>query len=122
MSTAPHVQSEIEQVTYWENIATTKWGCYITAIERRALLRATEMSRNPTVALEIGCEGGRWSKLLAELGWNIICTDVDATSLTLCQRRIPQAKCILVSPDDPKIPCESDSIGLLLCLEVRSEE
>jgi len=107
-----------EQATYWEKIAGTKWGTYVTEIEKRALLMATELAGEPTVALDIGCEGGRWSMLLADLGWNIICTDIDPTNLAICQRRIPQANCLLVGSDDSCIPCETDSLGLLLCLEV----
>jgi len=104
--------------TYWEEVANTRWGAYTTDIARRAVLLGHELSAMPTTALEIGCEGGRWSRLLTDLGWSMTCTDVDDEVLRLCEKRIPTAKCILAAPNDRKIPCLSNSIDLLLCIEV----
>ena len=104
--------------TYWEKVATTRWGAYVTDIEKRAILMAHDLSGKPATALEVGAEGGRWSKLLADLGWSILCTDIDGKSLALCKKRMPTANCILVRPDENKLPCESGSVGLLLCIEV----
>lgn len=106
------------ETTYWEGIADTKWGSYITEIEKRAILEASNLAKKPAIALEIGCEGGRWSKLLSDLGWDIICTDIDHKTLDICKKRIPKAKCIQVSPNDSKLPCDTETIGLLLCVEV----
>jgi ubiquinone/menaquinone biosynthesis C-methylase UbiE len=105
-------------VTLCEKAARTKWGSYMTAIEEQALARAVALAGNPGVALEIGCEGGRWSMRLAKGGWQMICTDIDAKSLNICQKRIPTAHCILVRPEDTAIPCENAGINLLLCIEV----
>ena len=104
--------------TYWEKVASTRWGAYVTDIEKQAILRAHDLSRKPATALEIGAEGGRWSKVLADLGWSMICTDINEKSLALCKKRMPTANCILVRPDENKLPCESESVGLLLCIEV----
>src|SRR5215217_278249 len=79
--------------TYWEKAAETEWGAYISDIERRTILRAHELSAQVSVALEIGAEGGRWSKLLANFGWSIVCTDINAETLAICQKRIPAAEC-----------------------------
>jgi ubiquinone/menaquinone biosynthesis C-methylase UbiE len=103
---------------YWETIARTRWGSYLTEVEKRAILKANDMAGKPTAALEIGCEGGRWSMLLAKRRWKMICTDTDPHTLAICQRRISTAQCILVSANDSTIPCETASIGLLLCIEV----
>jgi SAM-dependent methyltransferase len=104
--------------TFWEKVGNTRWGAYTTEIARLAILRGHHIAARPTVALEIGCEGGRWSSLLANLGWSMICVDTDAEVLKLCQKRIPSANCILANPSDDKVRCESDSIDLLLCVEV----
>lgn len=106
--------------TYWEQVATTRWGNYISEIERRIILQAQSLAWNPTEALEIGCEGGRWAKLLADMGWKLTCIDVDAVALNQCRHRVPNAECILADPADIAIPCESGSISLLLCVEVAS--
>lgn len=122
----PRIQSEketttfetVQQSTFWERAAHSAWGTYISEIEREAILQAHRIAGKPTRALEIGCEGGRWSKLLSDLDWEMTCTDIDANVLTLCQLRLPKARCILAEPESDQIPCETSSIGLLLCMEV----
>ena len=115
---APDRPREEANTTYWEGVAATRWGSYITAIEKRAILKAHELSGEPTTALEIGCEGGRWSKLLADLGWNIVCTDIDQDALAICKRRIPTATCALSPPGEEEIPISNEAVNLLLCIEV----
>src|SRR5438876_8483795 len=106
-----------DEITFWEKIARTKQGSYITEIEKRTILKAHDLVGKPAIAFEIGYEGGRWSRLLADLGWNIICTDINPDVLEICQGRIPTAKCILTSPNESKIPCGAEIIDLLLCIE-----
>jgi ubiquinone/menaquinone biosynthesis C-methylase UbiE len=98
--------------------AQTKWGSYISDIEKQAILKANLSINEPGIALDIGCGGGRWSKLLSGFGWNIICTDIYQGGLDICKTRVPKAKCILVNPNDSDLPCETETIGLLLCIEV----
>jgi len=104
----------------WEKVADgTMWGRYVSRVEKKAVLESNRLALEPSTVLDIGCEGGRWSKLLFDLGWkNIICTDINEKALEICQRRIQTAKCILVNPNDEKIPCDNETIGLLLCMEV----
>ena len=116
-----HETREIEGIdspTIWERVAERQWGAYTSEIAKQAILRSDGLSGKPAVALEIGCEGGRWSKLLTSLGWKTICVDTDREALELCRKRIPTAHCILSNSSDESIPCESHSIDLLLCLEV----
>lgn len=108
----------IDPPTFWEIVADTTWGAYTSEVARQAILRGHQSLPQQTVALELGCEGGRWSKLLTTLGWNVICVDTDEEVLKLCQKRIPTASCILANASDEKIPCEDRSIDLLLCMEV----
>ena len=104
--------------TFWETAADTRWGNYITEIERTALLAAHAAFPKPGAGLEVGCEGGRWSRMLADLGWQMTATDVDAAVLDVCQARNPSVHCVLVSPDDQQFPVGPASVDLLLCLEV----
>ena len=113
------VSSEIAaQGTFWERAAQSSWGTYISEIEKEAVLRAHDIAGKPARALEIGCEGGRWSKLLSDLNWKMTCTDIDPRVLKICQLRLPTASCVAVEPGSREIPCETNSIGLLLCVEV----
>jgi SAM-dependent methyltransferase len=104
--------------TLMEKGARSRWGSYIAEVEERVLLKANDLVRGPTTALEVGCEGGRWLKLLVDLEWDVVGTDVDPHTLAVCQKRIPTAKCILVDANDTTLPCETESLGLLLCIEV----
>ena len=109
---------EQDKSTYWEDVAKSKWGSYITKVEERVILKANELFIKPEKALEVGCEGGRWSIMLTDSGWDMICTDINPNTLAKCQQRIPNAKCVLVKEDDTTLPCESESVNLILCLEV----
>lgn len=104
--------------TFWERIATTRWGRYTTETARETILKAHSLCGRPTIAIELGCEGGRWARLLSSLGWSMVCTDIDEESLKTCKARVPVATCVLVSPNDTSIPIASSSADLLLCIEV----
>jgi ubiquinone/menaquinone biosynthesis C-methylase UbiE len=105
-------------ITFWEKVAASKWGTYISDIEKRAILQAQALAGKPGHALEIGCGGGRWSKLLSDMGWRMVCIDINHETLSICQQKLPDAKCILAYPDGKVIPCGPDSADLLLCIEV----
>ena len=104
---------------YWERVALfTRWGAYVSHVVHQVIMKGHAVAGKPNRALEIGCEGGRWSKLLSDLGWEMTCIDVNRDVLDVCQKRIPAARCILASSRDETVPCESGSVDLLLCLEV----
>src|SRR5205823_10177061 len=42
----------------------------------------------------------------------------DQHSLDICKKRIPTATCVFVSPDDKRIPSDTENIALVLCIEV----
>src|SRR5690349_17656058 len=44
--------------TPWERTAETKWGSYISDVERNAILLSHTLIPSPGHAIEIGCEGG----------------------------------------------------------------
>jgi SAM-dependent methyltransferase len=79
---------------------------------------AAGIARTPGAALEVGCEGGRWSRLLSDMGWTLTCTDINADVLAVCRQRLPNANCIHVSPSATTLPCATGSVSLVLCLEV----
>src|SRR5207245_10875715 len=91
---------------------------YTSNIEKAVILKANHHDTLPSTMLDIGCEAGRWSKLLADVGWKPICTDINAQALALCQQRIPGATCVLASTRTRHLPAETASQGLALCIEV----
>ena len=103
----------------WERTALeSRFVAYTSQLEREFILYGHELASPPTVALDFGCEGGRFSRILAERGWSLICLDINPHALKLCQRRIPEASCILVTEDNRVLPCKDNSLGMLLCIEV----
>jgi SAM-dependent methyltransferase len=120
MSSTPGIVENVPEndLTHWERVAQSRWGSYISEIEQRAILNAHSRCQAPSEAIEIGCEGGRWSKLLTNAGWKMTCVDINSETLGLCQRRLPTAKCVLVEQSASIIPCDTGTMGLMLCIEV----
>jgi SAM-dependent methyltransferase len=106
------------ELTDWERVALSRWGQYVTKVEHHAITTASTMAGPPGHAIEVGCEGGRWSKMLADQGWQMTCIDVDRATLDVCQNKIPAAKCRLADPRDKTISEPTGKFSLLLCIEV----
>jgi SAM-dependent methyltransferase len=102
----------------WEAVARTRWGSYITEIERRFLLRGLDLVETVGAAIEVGAEGGRWSKVLYDHGWDLTLTDVNPEAIDLCRRRFPGVNCVLVDLGDTRLPIDDASVDLLICIEV----
>lgn len=108
----------LDPLSYWERINTSQWGRYLTDLEFVTIATACELAGKPGAALEVGCEGGRWSVMLEEQGWEMTCTDVDSESVALCRSRLEHGRCLQVSPKDRTFPCANKAVSLLLCMEV----
>jgi SAM-dependent methyltransferase len=104
--------------TYWEGVARTGWGAYMTRHQARELLRALALAGPPSAALEIGVNGGRWATQLHHRGWRLTCTDINPVTLAVCQERIPEARCVVVQPTDSRLPVDDASVRLLVVFEV----
>lgn len=104
--------------TPWERAATTRWGQYLTEIERKAIMDAQLAAGPPAEALEVGCEGGRWSRLLADQGWKMTCIDVNPEALEACREKVPDARVVLTKPESRTIAAADNSFALTLCIEV----
>jgi SAM-dependent methyltransferase len=107
-------------LTHWEKVRVgTRWGRYVDEIERRAVLGGADAAGGRGNALDVGCDGGRWAHLMLENGaWHFTCTDINPEALEMARRRIPGARCVLVQPTDTALPCTSDSMDLLLSIQV----
>lgn len=115
----PRIESsERNGRTDWEDVATSKWGTYVSEMEKASILEALSIAAEPALALDVGCDRGRWSQLVHAAGWNVVCTDIYPGRLESCKTRIPSARCILVDPKSSELPCQSGSIGLILAIEV----
>lgn len=104
--------------TRWERVAESAWGQYISGVQRHLISYAQARATTGRDALEIGPDGGRWSRMLADVGWQMTCIDVNPEALELCQQRIPEANCIQADTRDTSLPVSSDAFDLQLCIEV----
>jgi ubiquinone/menaquinone biosynthesis C-methylase UbiE len=106
-------------VSDWERIsALTRFGHYRTSSQLNALEHATKVLGSRGEALDIGCGEGRWSFELRNRGWHPVCADVKETALKICQRRLPDACTVLVSPDSTELPASTGTLRLVLAFEV----
>jgi len=120
MATVEITRANSPSLTYWESTAETRWGRYVTQLEHQALMSVVSKFTHPGVGLEIGCEGGRWCRMLADLGWQMTATDVNPSAVRMCQQRNPAVNCILVSPNEESFPAATGSSDLLVCMEVEA--
>ena len=64
--------------------------------------------------LDLGCGDGR---LTAELrARELVAADVSEVALERARRRLPEARLLLLAPDEP-LPLEDGAFGLVLCAE-----
>lgn len=103
---------------FWEDVARTRWGRYITASEATAVRAAAAAVGRPGHALDVGCGGGRWTRLLLDEGWSVTATDVDPAAIAICAARNPEADCRTVGAGEARFPTADETVDLLVCIEV----
>jgi SAM-dependent methyltransferase len=108
-----------DQLPYWERAALeSRFVAYTSQLQLEFILYGHELASPPSVALDFGCEAGRFSRVLAQRGWSLICVDINHHALELRKQRNPGARCISVTEDNGVLACEDHSLGILLCIEV----
>ena len=104
--------------TRWESAGATAWGSYLTEAHRRVLVRALGLAPGQGAAMDVGCEGGRWSRYLVERFTPTICTDIDPAVLGICAERLPQATCVLTGVADERFAVGDGELAMLVVFEV----
>ncbi len=114
---------DTEAPDVWTKVGSFTWGKYLASIERAAILRGLELVHdNATTAIDIGAESGRWTQLMLQNGLAVTSTEVGAEKLASCQQKNPEANCILVSPDDCRLPVDDNSMDVAVSIEVEINE
>ncbi|MCV2490659.1 class I SAM-dependent methyltransferase [Geodermatophilus sp. YIM 151500] len=110
--------SAIGSAQYWEEVATSRWGRYISAAETTAVEHALATAPHPHRALDVGCGHGRWTTLMLQRGWSVTASDVDPDAVRMCAERNPEADCLVVSAGSRLLSAGDASVSLVVCIEV----
>lgn len=114
-----HIQQPGAARLSWERVMSqTRYGRYADGVESSMVAYVLDHCPTPGALLDVGCEGGRRAKVFAERGWQITAMDVDASALSVCQSRIPEARCLLSSSDSRQLGVDNESVDVVLCVEV----
>lgn len=108
----------VQPVAYWDEVATRTWGRYITEAERQTIDAAQAAAPHPRQALDVGCGGGRWTRLLLDRGWSVTGLDVDTEALAVYAERNPEARGIAVPTSNRELPAADGSVSLVISIEV----
>ena len=113
-----------EEVQYddperWVDVAKLRWGKYLSKFEIEAINEGLSLAGpEAKTAIDIGAGMGRLTSILSSRGLDVTTTDVCPDAVTQCQKAIPNANCILVSPEEQSLPVESNSIDIAISIEV----
>ena len=104
--------------TFWERNTQNRWSQYLLGIEEDIVLRTLERFEQPGKAIEVGCDGGKWSTLLHSLGWDVTCVDIDPDALAICRQRLPDAKIVFADPEATTYEIDGDQFDFLFAIQV----
>lgn len=110
--------SAIGSAQYWEEVATSRWGRYISAAETAAVERALATAPHPHRALDVGCGHGRWTTLMLDRGWSVTASDVDPRAVRTCAERNPGAECLVVDAGSRLLSAADGTVSVVVCIEV----
>ncbi len=104
----------------WERVNESRWGRYISAAEKTLIEDAASQQTGIRRAVDTGCGGGRWTRLLVDRGWSVVSTDVDPIAVGVCRDRVPEADVRLIDSNTTSLPVDDHSSSLVICMEVNA--
>ena len=103
----------------WTTAGKLTWGRYLEDMEADALQTGFQHAlAGASDAIDIGSETGRWTRRLLDHGFSVTSTEVCVDKIAGCQARNPEANCVLVSPDDTRLPVDDNSMDFAVSIEV----
>jgi ubiquinone/menaquinone biosynthesis C-methylase UbiE len=104
---------------YWDYVAQTRLGRYITNIERDFILRCLSALREkPELILDAGAGSGRHVPLLSSFASWVIATEIESKLIQRISRVAPNVLPLLVSAASESFPVADRSVDCVICLEV----
>ena len=109
-----------ESPDIWTAAGKLTWGKYLEEMEADVFHVGFRHARaGATDAIDIGCETGRWTRRLLDHGFSVTSTEIGADKIAGCQANNPEANCVLVSPDDNRLPVDDNSMDMAVSIEVQ---
>ncbi len=103
---------------YWDYVAQTRMGKYITKIEEDFISQClASLPEKPKIVLDAGAGSGRLEPLLASIASSVIATEVNPQLGTLQARRADNVMPLLVKEDSECLPLADLSVDFVVCIE-----
>lgn len=103
---------------YWDVIAKTAMGLYLTEIETAFIERAIDqLGRRPAVAVDAGAGRGRLTRLLAARADHVIATEAKPELIASLSEIAPNVTPQLVSPESAVLPLQDGSVDIVIAIE-----
>jgi 2-polyprenyl-3-methyl-5-hydroxy-6-metoxy-1,4-benzoquinol methylase len=103
-----------DQSGYWQSVARTRMGSYVTGVEERFILEAMQW-RPGAIVLDVGAASGRLEHALAEHAEHVIATDLDREEVYA----MADDTCVtpVVVSATPGLPVAVTSVDVVSCIE-----
>ena len=103
---------------YWDAVAKTAMGRYVTEIETAFIEQAIDqLDRPPAVAVDAGAGSGRLTRLLAARAGRVIATEAKQELIAPLSKIAPNVTPQLVSPGSVALPLQDESADIVIAIE-----
>ena len=104
---------------YWDAVAKTAMGRYVTEIETGFIEQAIgRLARPPAVAVDAGAGSGRLTRVLAAHVSRVIATEAKQELIAPLSKIAPNVTPQLVSSESVTLPLQDESVDLVVAIEV----
>ena len=103
---------------YWDAVARTAMGRYVTAIESSFIEQAiNQLARPPAVAVDAGAGSGRVTRVLAARAGHVIATEAKEELIAPLSKIAPNVTPQLVSSESVALPLQDESVDIVIAIE-----
>lgn len=103
---------------YWDAVAKTAMGRYVTEIETGFIEHAIEqLARPPAVAVDAGAGSGRLTRVLAARAGRVIATEAKQELIAPLSKIAPNVTPQLVSSQSAALALQDESVDLVIAIE-----
>ena len=103
---------------YWDAVAKTAMGRYVTEIETAFIEQAIDqLDRPPAVAVDAGAGSGRLTRLLAARAGHVIATEAKQELIASLSQIASNVTPHFVQPDSVALPLPDETVDIVIAIE-----